>query len=76
MHFPPSPGWLHTSLLIAWLTSAAQSSGNAGLRARVIEHPDLVRRISLIESIRRSLSPAARNLAAVIQGSWGKGVPV
>jgi len=27
LHFPLSPGWLQTSLLIAWLTSVAQSSG-------------------------------------------------
>src|SRR6266516_1026116 len=40
------------------------------LRARVIEHPMLVREISLIESTRRSLSPAAQQfLEAVRQGA-------
>ena len=48
----------------------------AGLRARVIEDPSLVRQISLIESARRSLSPAARELAMLIRGTWGNGAPV
>ena len=61
--------------VIAYRADAAATQG-AGLRARVIEHPDLVRQISLIESARRPLSPAARNLAAVVQASWSTRLPV
>jgi hypothetical protein len=36
----------------------------------VIEHPALVRQISLIENAHRPLSPAAQGLAAAIRSAW------
>jgi DNA-binding transcriptional LysR family regulator len=53
--------------VIAYSAADAAATEAAGLRARVIEHPALVRQISLIESARRSLSPAARELVAAIR---------
>jgi DNA-binding transcriptional LysR family regulator len=61
--------------VIAFTADAAATQA-AGLCARVIEHPDLVRQISLIESVRRPLSPAAQDLAVAVHASWGKGIPV
>jgi len=57
--------------VIAYSADAAAAQA-AGLRARLIEHPALVRQISLIESTRRSLSPAAGKLVAVVRATWGK----
>ena len=56
--------------VLAYSAADEAATQAAALRARVIEHPMLVREISLIESTRRSLSPAAQQfLEAVRQGA-------
>ena len=56
--------------LIAFSAADEAATQSAGLRARVIDHPLLVREIGLIESATRSLSPAARQfLEAVREGA-------
>jgi hypothetical protein len=51
------------------LRADAAATEAAGLAARVIEHPMLVRQISLIESASRSLSPAAQHLVSAVRSS-------
>jgi LysR family transcriptional regulator, carnitine catabolism transcriptional activator len=58
--------------VIAFSAADAAATHAAGLRARVIEHPSVLRHISLIESVARSLSPAARDLVASIRETWGQ----
>lgn len=48
--------------------SAHESVHRAGLRVRLIAHPGLVRHISLIQSVNRSLSPAAEDFARAMCG--------
>lgn len=57
--------------IIAYSAADAAATQAAGLRARIIEHPSLLRQIGLIESVGRSLSPAAQQLAATIRATWG-----
>ena len=61
--------------VIAFSAADAAATQAAGLRARIVEHPALVRHISLIESASRSLSPAARELVASIRQTWGRSRP-
>jgi DNA-binding transcriptional LysR family regulator len=74
-YVPTALGLAKAGLGVAVIAYAADAGVTqaAGLRARVIEHPSLVRQISLIESARRSLSPAARDLVADVRASWGNG---
>jgi len=70
---PTALALVKAGLGVAVLASSAADEAArqaAGLRARVIEHPMLVREISLIESAKRSLSPAAQEfLQAVRDGA-------
>jgi LysR family transcriptional regulator, carnitine catabolism transcriptional activator len=77
-YVPTALGLAKAGLGVAVIAYSADAGASqaAGLRARVIEHPALVRQISLIESARRSLSPAARDLAAVVRTTLGKSAPV
>jgi DNA-binding transcriptional LysR family regulator len=77
-YVPTALGLARAGLGVAVIAYAADAGATqaAGLRARVIEHPALVRHISLVESARRPLSPAARDLADEIRATWGKGAPV
>lgn len=53
--------------VIAYSAADAAATQAAGLRARVIEHPTLMRQISLIQRANRSLSPAAQQLVDTIR---------
>ena len=53
--------------VIAFSAADEAATQSAGLRARVIEHPALVREIGLIESTGRSLSPSAQQFASAIR---------
>ena len=68
-YVPTALGLAKAGLGVAVIAYSADAGAThaAGLRSRVIEHPSLVRQISLIESTRRSLSPAARDLVAVVR---------
>jgi LysR family transcriptional regulator, carnitine catabolism transcriptional activator len=61
--------------VIAFSAADAAATQAAGLRARIVEHPALVRHISLIESAGRSLSPAAHELVVSIRQTWGRTRP-
>jgi DNA-binding transcriptional LysR family regulator len=67
-------GLVKAGLGIAVLSRSAtgEAAELVGLRAARIEHPALVRRISVIESVRRSLSPAAQQLVGAIRETWGR----
>ena len=56
--------------VIAYSASGVVATRAAGLRARVIEHPALVRQIGLIENARHPLSPAAQQLSTAIRAAW------
>ncbi len=69
-YVPTALGLVKAGLGVAILAfSAADEAATqaAGLGARVIDHPMLVRHISLIESASRSLSPAAQQLLGAIR---------
>lgn len=69
-YVPTALGLVKAGLGVAILAhSAADEAATSfvGLHARVIDHPMLVRHISLIESVSRSLSPAAVQFAAAIR---------
>ena len=69
-YVPTALGLVKAGLGVAVLAySAADEAAThaAGLRARVIEHPLLVREISLIESTKRSLSPAAQQFLEAVR---------
>ena len=70
-YVPTALGLARAGLGVAIIAFSADAAAvqAAGLRSRVIEHPSLVRQISLVESARRSLSPAARDLVADIRAS-------
>ena len=76
-YVPTALGLAKAGLGVAVIAYAADAAATqaAGLRSRVIEHPALVRHIGLIESARRSLSPAARGLVEAVRATWGKGAP-
>lgn len=62
--------------LIAFSAADEAATQMAGLRARIIDHPILVRHISLIESASRSLSPAAQQfVSAVCETCRAESVP-
>ncbi len=73
-YVPTALGLAKAGLGVAVIACSADAAAAqaAGLLARVIEHPALVRQISLIESTRRSLSPAAGELVAVVRATWDK----
>ena len=69
-YVPTALGLVKAGLGVAVIAfSAADEAAThaAGLRARVIEHPMLVREISLIESTKRSLSPAAQQFLEAVR---------
>lgn len=69
-YVPTALGLVKAGLGVAILAlSAHESVPLGGLRARPIVHPLLVRRISLIESAQRSLSPAAQQFAAAVHAT-------
>jgi DNA-binding transcriptional LysR family regulator len=53
-------------IAIVALSAAGEAAELVGLQARPIDHPMLVRRISLIERAGRSLSPAAQQFAGAV----------
>jgi len=57
-------------LAIVSRSAAGEAAELVGLKAARIEHPMLVRHISLIESATRSLSPAAQQLVDVVRDAW------
>jgi DNA-binding transcriptional LysR family regulator len=59
--------------IVAFSATDVAAVQAAGLRAHIIDHPLLVRHISLIECASRSLSPAAQELVATVRDTWGKG---
>ena len=69
-YVPTALGLVKAGLGVAVIAfSAADEAAThaAGLRARVIEYPMLVREISLIESTKRSLSPAAQQFLEAVR---------
>ena len=66
-YVPTALGLVKAGLGVAIIAfSAHETVQLSGLRTRTIAHPMLVRHISLIESVNRSLSPAAQQFADAI----------
>jgi DNA-binding transcriptional LysR family regulator len=75
-YVPTALGLVRAGLGVAVLAfSAHETVELAGLRARVIAHPMLVRHISLIESVGRSLSPGAHEFASAIRDACQRRKP-
>ncbi len=75
-YVPTALGLVRAGLGVAIVAfSAHEAVQLAGLRARPIAHPMLVRHISLIESASRSLSPAAEQFASVVYETFRKPRP-
>ena len=68
-YVPTALGLVNAGLGVAIVSrsAAGEAAELVGLRAARIEHPMLVRHISLIESASRSLSPAAQQLAGTVR---------
>jgi LysR family carnitine catabolism transcriptional activator len=67
-YVPTALGLVKAGLGVAILAfSAGEQAAIHELRIRAIEHPMLVRHISLIESASRSLSPAAQQMADAVR---------
>jgi DNA-binding transcriptional LysR family regulator len=75
-YVPTALGLVKAGLGVALLAlSAHETVRLEGLRARPIEHPMLVRHISLIERANRSLSPAAQEFARLMTAACRPAAP-
>lgn len=68
-YVPTALGLVKAGLGVAVIarSAAGEAAELVGLRARPIDHPMLVRHISLIESASRSLSPAAQQFVSAVR---------
>lgn len=73
-YVPTALGLVKAGLGVAVIALSAigEAAELVGLRARPIDHPMLVRRISLIESASRSLAPAAQEFVSAVRETCRK----